>query len=180
MKVIKLFGFGLLYALLLPFLLLAAAVFLVYGFLKSIIYFFVLIIRFFKGEKLMAPYPEDVEAARRIRAKVSETPAEQAQSAPQTSNVYVQQNYYSNPGAMPGMQPGQAIPPQQNPYGYGNLPPYPQMNQQQMGIPQNPYGPEGFIPNQSADPFAKAIDVNANEDPTVTLIEQQGGENDVK
>ena len=188
MKVIKLFGFGLLYAILLPFILVAAAVFAVYGFLKSIVYFFIVIVRFFRGEKLFAPYPEDVEAAKRIRAKLSADAAEpNAQQPQQPGNVYVQQNYYSNP-AMQGQQPGPAVPPP-NPYyqqqgGYGpGIPPYQQQpgflgndplsNQQ---IPQNPY--PGYNPQPDFGP--QPIDLNAEEKPTVTMIETQGGENNDK
>ena len=192
MKVIKLFGFGLLYAILLPFILVAAAVFAVYGFAKSIVYFFVVIIRFFKGEKLFAPYPEDVEAAKRIRAKLSADAAEPNATQPQQpGNVYVQPNYYTNP-AMQGQQPGPAVPPP-NPYyqqqgGYGpGIPPYQQQPQpgyignEQMPnqqIPQNPYAQQpGYNPNPQPDFSSQPIDLNAEEQPTVTMIEAQGGEN---
>ena len=62
MKFLKNFGLGLLYALLFPVILAAVAVFAVYGFLKSIVYFFIYLVRFFKGEKIFAAFPEDEKA----------------------------------------------------------------------------------------------------------------------
>lgn len=204
MKIIKLFGLGLLYALLLPFILVAAVLFLVFGFFKSIGYFFILVVRFFKGEKLFPPFPEDIEAAKRIRAKLVDEgtvppPAPAPQPAPSTSNVYVQQNYYSNPN-MPGAQPGAVPPPQPNLYfqpgpGYGPaMPPYPQGNPQQMGmnqqpgyianqpmpnqqVPQNPFQGASFNPNPQPAPEPIDLTKEDEDDSTFTMIEQQGGSN---
>ncbi|MBP5091270.1 MAG: hypothetical protein J6328_01755 [Bacilli bacterium] len=173
MKVIKLFGFGLLYAVLLPFILVAAAFFAVYGFLKSIVYFFVLLIRFFRGEKLFAPYKEDVEAAKRIRAKLgADKEAAQAAQNPVPNNVYVQQNYYSNPGMMPGIQPGAV--PTPNPYmQQPGLPPY-----QQTGGPDYiaaQQNPNTQIPQMPENAFGRPIDLDGDGIPDITLIENNGG-----
>jgi hypothetical protein len=45
-------------------------------------------------------------------------------------------------------------------------------------IPQNPYAQQpGYNPNPQPDFSSQPIDLNAEEKPTVTMIEAQGGEN---
>jgi len=140
MKFLKNFGLGLLYALLFPVILAAVAVFAVYGFLRSIVYFFISLVRFFKGEKIFAAFPEDEKAKEIIdRArglKKEEAPAQQ--QAPQ-QNIYVQQNYYPNQGLPPqGQQPQQP--------GLPN-PGYPQQGLPNQGYPQQGIPNQGY-PNQ--------------------------------
>ena len=152
LKFLKNFGLGLLYILLFPFLLVGVAVFAIYGFFRSILQLFAIVGRFFKGEKIFPPYPEDVKA-QEILAKnygleeKEETPAPQ----PAQNNVYVQQNYYPNPNNQPpypyqnnpgiAQQPYQQMPPQmgmEQPQ-YQQVPPMGQPQYQQvppMGQPQ--------------------------------------------
>ena len=62
MKVLREFGLGILYAILLPILLAIAAVVAVYGIFNFMVEFVIMVVNFFKGEKLFPLYKEDRQA----------------------------------------------------------------------------------------------------------------------
>jgi hypothetical protein len=107
-KFLKNFALGLLYFFLLPLELLAVVVFGLYGLGLYLVGFCKGTIRFFKGKRFFAPFPEDEKLLEIRAAQVdlmahpngvpATTPAASAPAGPST--VYVQQNYYTgNPGA---------------------------------------------------------------------------------
>ena len=152
LKFLKNFGLGLLYILLFPFLLVGVAVFAIYGFFRSILQLFAIVGRFFKGEKIFPPYPEDVKAQEILAKNYGLSEKEEAPAPqPAQNTVYVQQNYYPNPNNQPpypyqnnpgiAQQPYQQMPPQmgmEQPQ-YQQVPPMGQPQYQQvppMGQPQ--------------------------------------------
>ena len=156
LKFLKNFGLGLLYILLFPFLLVGVVIYAVIGFIASLIQMFLIIIRFFKGEKIFPPYPEDVKA-QEILAKNYGLEAKEPAPAPQPApnNVYVQQNYYQNPQPM-NQNPGFAQPQYQQmpPYGYQQMP--------QQG--QNPYLGQDNAPqqlSQEENPYRTSLNMRA-------------------
>ena len=173
MKFLKAFGFGLLYALLLPVLIVFAAAIGVYGIGIAIYEGIKLIIGFFKGETGFPKLEEDIQAEQIRQARVNAT--WNAQTAPQgpapapaPSTVYVQQNYYQNP------QP--QVPPQPNPYetSYQNPQPLPQsnpcevpyQNPQPQVLPQsNPYENQNPAPQPEPAPLSYGeTDVSAQKE----------------
>ena len=146
MNGLKKFGLGILWALLSPIIILGIALVAAFGVFNFFIQFVIMVINFFRGKKLFPPFPEDEKAYKILKRAIDEQNGEEKAKQPvqaQPQQVYVQQNYYTQPGAMPG------IPPQQNPYGnpyqvppqppYTQQPPYIQQPQQQP-----PYQP---LPN---------------------------------
>ena len=144
MAALKKFGLGILWALLFPLILAGVAVVGVFGVLDFLVEFVIMIINFFRGKKLFPAYPEDEKAYAILKRAIDKKNGElsaQNQPAPAPQQVFVQQNFYTNPGAVP---PG-AIPPTGAPTaipGYGQPSPY-----------ANPYGTlpnqqPGVLPNQ--------------------------------
>lgn len=165
MNGLKKFGLGILWALLSPILIVGIALVAVFGVFNFLVQFVIMIVNFFRGKKLFPMFPEDEEAYKRIKKalgeQVGEVPAPQQQAQP--TQVYVQQNYYTNPAQpgippqpmqMPPQNPYQGLPPQ-NPYG---LPP----QQNPYGLPpqQNPYAP---LPEQQTPPLAQVPAYNKPE-----------------
>ena len=72
MKVLREFGLGILYAILLPILLAIAAVVAVYGIFNFLIEFVIMVVNFFKGEKLFPLYKEDRQAMERVFSTLSQ------------------------------------------------------------------------------------------------------------
>lgn len=62
LKFFQFFGLGLLYTLLLPFLLVFLALFSAYSILMMVFFFFKMIILFFAGRNIFKEFPEDIEA----------------------------------------------------------------------------------------------------------------------
>lgn len=149
MNALKKFGLGILWAILFPFILVGVAIVGIFGALNFVIEFFVMLVNFFRGKKLFPVYPEDQKAyeilQRAVDRQNGNLGVQQPQQAP-SQPVYVQQNFYANPNAVPP-NPGYQQPNLQAP---GNLqgipahPPYPQ-----QGCPQNP---QGYYPNPQGYP----------------------------
>ncbi len=97
LKFLKNFGLGLLYILLFPLILVGVVFYALVGFIRCLFEFFAIVFRFFRGEKIFPPYPEDVKA-QAILAKTYGLKEEKEEPAPApANNVYVQQNYYQQP-----------------------------------------------------------------------------------
>lgn len=114
MSFLKWFGWGILWAMLLPFLLIAIALIAVFGIPVFLFELMMTIVHFFKGESCFPMYEEDKKAMEILQRSLDAQRAKEAgiagqtQSQPQT--VYVQQNYYvQNPptpnGALPNGNP---------------------------------------------------------------------------
>jgi hypothetical protein len=171
MQFLKMFGLGILYALLFPFLCVALALFAVYGVIVFLVEFIIMVVHFFSGKKLFPPFPEDQKAYQILLQLQQQQLAAANPQQPQT-NVYVQQNYYTPhgqpiPGAAPqpsgtpiGQQPQSSwqplgnpeagqLPPQQP----GQIPPQPSYTQQPNQIPQQqrPANPFDVIDTNSED-----------------------------
>ena len=144
MTFLKWFGWGILWALLLPFLLVAIALVAVLGVPIFFVELVIMIVHFFRGEKCFPLFEEDKKALDLIQQSLDAQRAKEAgETEPKSQNLYVQQNYYMNPQApIPPVPPG--IPgASQMPYHQGipQQPPYPQ------GIPGQPYyGQPGPLP----------------------------------
>ena len=150
MNALKTFGLGILWALLFPFIAVGIVIVGAFGAIDFVIEFFIMVFNFFRGKKLFPLYPEDEKAYAILQKAIDKKNGEaQAQVQPQPQQVFVQQNFYTNPGAPippgsngtfpPGYMPGQ-LPPnygQQNPY--GQLPPQQQQPYGQVPPPQDPY-----------------------------------------
>jgi hypothetical protein len=135
MQFLKMFGLGILYALLFPFLCVFLVLFAVYGVIVFLVEFVIMLVNFFSGKKLFPPYPEDLKAYQILTA-LSQQALNAGTPQPAQTNVYLQQNYYPGQGqpGVPGM--GQPANPQ--------VAPQPQPPYQQMGGPA-----QGQYPNQS-------------------------------
>jgi len=156
MQFLKMFGLGILYALLFPFFLVILALFAVYGIMNFFIEFIIMLINFFKGKKLFAPYPED-EKAFAILQQLQQAQLNAMNPKPATTNVYVQQNYYPPHGHQP--LGGTPTPLNGAPINQGRL------SQQQ------PYGPNEQIEPRSAFDAGHPIEItNQPADPT-SIIE---------
>ena len=94
MQFLKMFGLGILYALLFPFLCVALALFAVYGVIVFLVEFIIMVVHFFSGKKLFPPFPEDQKAYQILLQLQQQQLAAANPQQPQT-NVYVQQNYYT-------------------------------------------------------------------------------------
>jgi len=152
MQFLKMFGLGILYALLFPFFLIILVLFAVYGIINFFIELVIMLINFFSGKKLFAPYPED-EKAYAILTQLQQAQLSAMNPKPATTNVYVQQNYYHHgnqplggtPTPINGTpnQPGQV--PHQNPYAQNG----------QLSSHQNYASPRPVeLTNEPADPTA--------------------------
>ena len=166
MKGLKNFGLGILWALLSPILLLGIVLAGVFGLLNFLVQFVIMVINFFKGKKLFPMYKEDEIAYKRIQQAMGITPEENnpnnppapVPSQPAPQQVFVQQNYYTQPGVNPA-QPGNPYPQPNAPYPQQGAP-YPQPGMQnpyvqqpgypQPMMPQQPY--QGPLPNPY-DPY---------------------------
>jgi hypothetical protein len=139
MQFLKMFGLGILYALLFPFLCVALALFAVYGIIVFLVEFVIMLVNFFSGKKLFPPYPEDLKAYE-ILTNLANAQLNAANPQPAQTNVYLQQNYYPGQG-QPGAQPNPQVAPQPQP-------PYQQMGSpaQSQLPPQQPY--QGQIQQQ--------------------------------
>lgn len=166
MKVLREFGLGILYAILLPILLAIAAVVAVYGVFNFLIEFVIMVVNFFKGEKLFPLYKEDRQAMDIYQKAIDKANGTAEPEKPATQNVYVQQNFYATPGmanqmlsqaAM--MDPSKMIPgAAANPQLPGGAPfaSIPQQIPQQAEQPKNEVVSEQTEPEK---PESKAIDV---------------------
>lgn len=111
-KFFRNFGLGIVYVILLPFLLVIFVFMGIYGLFSNLLIGIRGIGRFFKGESFFATLPEDkliaiAEKAQRD-AMLNPTPKEApAPEAPQ--HVYVQNNYYQSPAPNP-TAPAPSIP----------------------------------------------------------------------
>ena len=180
MKFLREFGLGLVYILLLQILLAGVLVVGVVRIFVWIVMGFKGCIRFFQGDSFFAPLPADEqvqkikdEELRRKTEPENPNPAPAQPAGP--SQVYIQTNYYQQPGQVP---PNGQMP--QNPQ--QNLPPfqgYPQGYPQQPygnGIPQQPYPngipqqqPYGNIPQQQPPyPYPNAEQIPYSEPATET------------
>ena len=157
MTALKKFGIGILWAILLPFILVGVALVGVFGVFDFVIEFGIMIVNFFRGKKLFPMYPEDERAYQILQRAIDKKNGELQASetpAPAPQQVFVQQNFYTTPGAMPpGMNPGQ-LPPNYTQYpgmnqgalppGYAPLPPQqqpgilPESQPQQQAMPPRP------------------------------------------
>ena len=138
MKILREFGLGIVWFLLVPLILLACGLIAVYGVFNFLIQFVVMVVNFFKGEKLFPRFPEEKKAMaiyQKAIDKANGESTEEKPTAPQT--VYVQQNFYSGAPMMPG------------------VPPVP-------GLPNNPYYNQGMMPGTSLPNYQPA-----NPQPTV-------------
>ncbi|MCI1245299.1 MAG: hypothetical protein LKG11_05095 [Bacilli bacterium] len=162
-KFLKNFALGLLYFLLLP---LELAVLVIYGLYCLGLYsavFFKGTIRFFRGKKFFAPFPEDLKKDEIRAAQIdmlahpngTPTPAPSAPAGPST--VYVQQNYYTGNGPAAGAPNANKLPPNNGPIdANGFFKPNPQIN----------------------NPEANSIDMSTQQTPGIPIhhIDEQGRE----
>ena len=189
LKFLKNFGLGLLYVLLFPFILVGVVIFALDGFISCLFELVAILIRFFRGEKIFPPFPEDVRAQEILAKNFGTKEETPAQPQPTTQNVYVQQNYYPNPnGPMMGQQnPALGNPQYQQPY--QQMPPYqqppylqnPYLGQnpaaQQIPQEQNPYGIGLNQQNPAQQPEPALIEKTEEEAP-FSAEEYRKGEND--
>lgn len=162
MKVLREFGLGIVWFLLVPLILLASALVAVYGVFNFFIQFVIMLINFFKGEKLFPLFPEEKKAMaiyQRAIDKANGEKEEEKPVAPQT--VYVQQNFYSGAPAIPPAPPIQGLP--NNPY-------YAQPGMPMGNLP-NGYAPQGQIPYPNPAPAANQIPAPAEPSPLPRLEE---------
>jgi hypothetical protein len=96
---LKNFALGIVYIIILPFIVLGTVLAGLYGLMSNILLSLKGIVRFFKGERFLARPQEDEEIALIIKRQQDllknpePAPATQ-QASPSPSNVYVQNNYY--------------------------------------------------------------------------------------
>ncbi len=131
MSVLKQFGLGILWAILLPLLLVIVALIAVFGIFNFVVQFFIMIVNFFRGKKLFPPLPEDEKAYAILKkAYAEDAQASATEQAKQPSQIYIQQNFYqSAPKTDPATNP------------YLNTPETAQIQnntQNPVGITQNP------------------------------------------
>ena len=157
MAFLKWFGWGILWVLLLPFVLVGVALVAVFGIPVFLVELVIMLVHFFRGEKCFPMFREDVKAMDILQRSLDEQRAASPQAqAQQPNNVYVQQNFYPYPNGQqnPGIPP---VPPQ-----YGN-PPLPPSNATPGQVPpaSNPQAPQ--IGASNPPPIASF--------PTIDLIE---------
>ncbi len=165
-RALKTFGQGILWAVLLPFILAGVAIVGAFGLIDFVIEFIIMIINFFKGKKLFPIYPEDQRAYDILKRAIDRQNGEleATQQAPQPQAVYVQQNFYTNGQPPYPMPPSGAIPPG---YPQGQLP---------QGYPQGqipPAYPQGQIPQAPAQPAEQLppVDASYSEQPRPELAQ---------
>lgn len=108
MKILREFGLGIIWAFLAPFILLACALIAIYGVFNFFVQLIILLVNFFKGEKLFPLFPEEKKAMEVYQKAIEKANGteEKKEAAPQ--QIYVQQNFYSSGAApLPGQFPGQ-------------------------------------------------------------------------
>ncbi|MCR5348855.1 MAG: hypothetical protein K6E59_04530 [Bacilli bacterium] len=191
MQPLKMFGLGILWALLFPFILVGIVIVGVFGVVDFLIEFVIMVINFFRGKKLFPVYKEDEEAYNCLqKALDKQNAAKEAQAVPPApQQVFVQQNFYTNPGAVPPA-PGTPLPPGYVPPQVGQ-PNYGQIPQPGYGTlpPQQPQAPAGYIPPQPAQEqipprpeLAKLPNFDAseygNKTDTIEIDIDEGGEGD--
>ena len=140
MQALKKFGLGILWAFLLPFIVVGVAIVGVFGIPNFFIQFFIMIVNFFRGKKLFPVFPEDQKAYQILQRAIDKKNGEAARSEvpPAPQQVFVQQNFYTQAPTPPGIPGGPtALPPgyTQVPPGYTQVPP-PAYTQ----VPPPPYG----------------------------------------
>ena len=172
MKILREFGLGIVWFLLVPLILLACGLIAVYGVFNFLIQFVVMVVNFFKGEKLFPLFPEEKKAMaiyQKAIDKANGESTEEKPTAPQT--VYVQQNFYSGAPMMPGVPPVPGLP--NNPYyNQGTMPgatlPNYQPAPQPTAIP-NPETPQ--IPNPQMAQIPNPIINQIPAQPTPEVVE---------
>ena len=98
MAFLKWFGWGILWVLLLPFVLVGVALVAVFGIPVFLVELVIMLVHFFRGEKCFPMFPEDVKAMDILQRSLDEQRAASPQAqAQQPNNVYVQQNFYPYP-----------------------------------------------------------------------------------
>ena len=184
MEGLKKFGLGILWALLSPILLVGIALTGLFGIFNFFIEFCIMIVNFFKGKKLFPPFEKDVKAYKILKKAMDneadqEKKQEPVQAPPQ--QVFVQQNYYTQPGPMPGIPPqfNPGIPnnpyqglPNQQPYGQPNQQPYGQPNQQPFIQQQS----QPTYPNQSQIPYDQQSYQSPTQPPLAEIPSYNRGE----
>jgi len=177
-KFLKNFGLGLVYIVLLPFLLIALVLFAIYGLDVCIYLFFASTIRFFQGKEMFPTLPEDVKIAEIKKAQMDAQFGTPAPSAPQASapagpsTVYVQQNYYQGQkeNGASSANPQQPAIPHNEPIdttGYfKHAPQPPVLDVTTPKAPQlsNEITPTAIPQNSAPEPTAY-IDISHDEDP---------------
>ena len=172
MKILREFGLGIVWFLLVPLILLACGLIAVYGVFNFLIQFVVMVVNFFKGEKLFPLFPEEKKAMaiyQKAIDKANGESTEEKPAAPQT--VYVQQNFYSGAPMMPGVPPMPGLP--NNPYyNQGTMPgatlPNYQPAPQPAAIP-NPETPQ--IPNPQMAQIPNPVINQIPAQPTPEVVE---------
>ncbi len=179
MKALKEFGLGIVWIVLLPFLLLAIALVAVFGIPVFFFELVMMIIHFFQGKKLFPPFPEDEQAYAILKRAAMEQDVPQEEPKPQPQTVIVQQNYYQNPYG----QPQGGYPPQQGGYppppGYPQQPPYNQGYVPQHAAGQMPPPPQPQIPQQETPPEIPVVNVSEDrpqEPPLLSFPPSDGGD----
>ena len=162
MRALKGFGLGIVWALLLPFLLVAVGIVAVWGVINFLIQFVIMLVNFFRGKKVFPPFPEDEKAYTILKKAYDKQNGDIPENTPAPAatgqQVFVQQNFYTTPGQqIPGVQtqlpPGyqQPLPP-----GYTNVP----------GVQG---APNTYIPGQGTPeylpPQSEPVDVSYEEAP---------------
>ena len=145
-RALKSFGQGILWAVLLPFILVGVAIVAAFGAIDFVIEFVIMIVNFFKGKRLFPIYPEDQKAYDILKRAIDKQNGETntPEPVPQTQTVYVQQNFYTGGQPPYNMPPSGAIPPG---YPQGQIPPGYNPGYPQAQIPPA-YPPQAQIPQQ--------------------------------
>lgn len=108
MKVLREFGLGIIWAFLAPFILVACALIAIYGVFNFFVQLIILLINFFKGEKLFPLFPEEKKAMEVYQKAIEKANGTEEKKEPAPQQIYVQQNFYSSgPAPLPGQFPNQ-------------------------------------------------------------------------
>ena len=108
MKVLREFGLGIIWAFLAPFILVACALIAIYGVFNFFVQLVILLINFFKGEKLFPLFPEEKKAMEVYQKAIEKANGTEEKKEPAPQQIYVQQNFYSSgPAPLPGQFPNQ-------------------------------------------------------------------------
>lgn len=157
MSFLKAFGKGLLWALLIPFILVGMLLAMVYGIFNFPYQSVKLLINFFTGRKMFPPFEEDKKAYMILKhsADVANGVATNQNPQPAPQPIYVQQNIYqTNPNAPlpPNIQlpNGQSVP----------------LNQQ---IPQAPFVPETPIIDYSEPKQNRPVQIEQKSQSDIKL-----------
>lgn len=190
MQALKKFGLGILWAFILPFIVVGVVLVGAFGVPNFFIQFVIMIVNFFRGKKLFPVYPEDQKAYEILQRAIDRKNGElnkEATPAPAPQQVFVQQNFYTNaPTGLPGQQgmplppgytqvppqPYSQVPPPQDyasvpPPGYPQIQPNPAPQPQPEPIPQRP--PLAELPPFDPNMYSKDSD-------TIEIDVDEGGE----